>query len=131
MSVKWSICMPSRFDPVFRTLDFASYVHESMPLEILEQMNLKKYVLDSAGGPIQRFIVSRWLRNKDSVAVAKFIPRTSAQRRYARVGESEKCQDLPLLRHVLATLSCNPEGVVRTGLRLCDAYALTPEGWRR
>ena len=25
-----------RFDPVFRTQDFASYVHESMPPEILE-----------------------------------------------------------------------------------------------
>ena len=43
-----------RFDPVFRTQDFASYVHESMPLEILNQMNLKQHVLDAAGGPIQR-----------------------------------------------------------------------------
>ena len=41
-----------RFDPVFRMQDFASYVHESMPLEILEQMNLKQRVLDSAGGPV-------------------------------------------------------------------------------
>ena len=30
-----------RFDPVFRTQDFASYVHESMPLDLLDQMNLK------------------------------------------------------------------------------------------
>jgi NAD(P)H dehydrogenase (quinone) len=29
-----------RFDPVFRTRDFASYVHESMPLEVLDEMNL-------------------------------------------------------------------------------------------
>ena len=61
------------FDPVFRTMDFASYVHESMPLEILEEMNLKQHVLDTAGGPIQRFAVSLWLRDKDSQAVAKFI----------------------------------------------------------
>jgi NAD(P)H dehydrogenase (quinone) len=62
-----------RFDPVFRMQDFASYVHESMPPDVLEQMNLKQRVLDSAGGPIQRFIASRWLRSKDSLAVAKFI----------------------------------------------------------
>ncbi len=62
-----------RFDPVFRTQDFASYVHDSMPVEILDQMDLKQHVLDSAGGPLQRFIAARWLRNKDSVAVAKFI----------------------------------------------------------
>jgi len=54
-------------------LDFASYVHESMPLEILEQMNLKQRVLESAGGPVQRFIASRWLRDKNAVEVAKFI----------------------------------------------------------
>jgi NAD(P)H dehydrogenase (quinone) len=58
------------FDPVFRLADFASYVDESIPLEILEEMNLKRYVLDAAGGPIRRFIASRWLRDKDSVAVA-------------------------------------------------------------
>jgi len=63
----------TRFDPVFRMEDFASYVHESMPLEILEQMNLKQRVLDSAGGPIRRFIASLWLRDKDPLAVAKFI----------------------------------------------------------
>ncbi len=54
-----------RSDPVFRTQDFASYVHESVPL--------KQRVLDSAGGPIQRFIASRWLRNRDTAAIAKFI----------------------------------------------------------
>ena len=62
-----------RFDPVFRMQDFASYVHESMPLEILEQMNLKQRVLSAAGGPIQRFVASIWLRDKDPMAIAKFI----------------------------------------------------------
>ena len=62
-----------RFDPVFRMQDFASYVHESIPLDILERMNLKQRVLESAGGPVQRFIASRWLRNKDAMAVARFI----------------------------------------------------------
>ena len=31
-----------RFNPVFRTQDFASYVHESMPREILDEMNLAR-----------------------------------------------------------------------------------------
>ena len=35
-----------RFDPVFRMRDFASYVHESIPVELLEQMDLKQEVLD-------------------------------------------------------------------------------------
>ncbi len=62
-----------RFDPVFRIQDFASYVHESIPMDILEKMNLKQRVLDSAGGPVRRFLASRWLRNQDARAVARFI----------------------------------------------------------
>ncbi len=35
------------FGPVFRTRDMASYLHEDMPPDILEGMNLKQRVLDS------------------------------------------------------------------------------------
>lgn len=38
-----------RFDPVFRVQDFASYVHEGMPPDILDKMNLKQAVLNAAG----------------------------------------------------------------------------------
>ncbi|MBI1880961.1 MAG: NAD(P)H-dependent oxidoreductase [Chloroflexi bacterium] len=31
-----------RFDPVFRMPDFASYVHENMPMDVLERMNLRQ-----------------------------------------------------------------------------------------
>jgi NAD(P)H dehydrogenase (quinone) len=58
-----------RFDPVFRTADFASYVHESIPKEVLERMNLKKYILGSMRGPIQRFLASLWLRGNDNLTV--------------------------------------------------------------
>ena len=34
------------FDPVFRGMDYASYVHPGMPIEILERMNLRQRVLD-------------------------------------------------------------------------------------
>jgi NAD(P)H dehydrogenase (quinone) len=120
-----------RFDPVFRTQDFASYVHESMPLEILEAMNLKQRVLDSAGGPIQRFIASRWLRNMDTAAVAKFI---HDHRPKDVIGQWEKlkwAEGLTFIApvfwlHFPAILKGWFERVFAYG----DAYALTPEGWR-
>jgi hypothetical protein len=41
------------FDPAFRTRDMASYLHEDMPPDILEAMNLKQRVLDNVpGGPV-------------------------------------------------------------------------------
>ncbi len=119
-----------RFDPVFRTQDFASYVHESMPLEILEQMNLKQRVLDSAGGPIQRFIASRWLQGKDSLAVAKFIHEHRPKDVIAHWEKLKNAQGLAFISpvfwlHFPAILKGWFERVFAYG----DAYALTLEGW--
>jgi len=118
------------FDPVFRTQDFASYVHESMPPDILEQMNLKQRVLDSAGGPIQRFAASLWMRNMDACAVAKFI---HAHRPKDVIEQWEKinnAQGLAFIApvywlHFPAILKGWFERVFAYG----DAYALTPDGW--
>lgn len=120
-----------RFDPVFRMQDFASYVHESMPLEILEQMNLKQRVLDSAGGPIQRFIASRWLRNKDTLEVAKFIHDHRPKDVVAQWEKLKNAQGLAFIApvfwlHFPAILKGWFERVFAYG----DAYALKSEGWR-
>ena len=120
-----------RFDPVFRMQDFASYVHDSMPLEILEQMNLKQRVLDSAGGPLQRFIASRWLRNKDAKAVARFIHAHRPKDVVAQWEKLEKAQGLAFIApvfwlHFPAILKGWFERVFAYG----DAYGLTVEGWR-
>lgn len=118
------------FDPVFRIQDFASYVHEGMPADILEQMNLKQHVLDAAGGPVRRFIASRWLRNKDSVSVAKFIRDHRPKDVIAQWEKVKNAQGLAFIApvfwlHFPAILKGWFERVFSYG----DAYALTPVGW--
>jgi NAD(P)H dehydrogenase (quinone) len=119
------------FDPVFRIQDFASYVHEGMPADILEQMNLKQHVLDAAGGPVRRFIASRWLRNKDTVSVAKFIRNHRPKDVIAQWEKIKNAQGLAFIApvfwlHFPAILKGWFERVFAYG----DAYALTPLGWR-
>jgi NAD(P)H dehydrogenase (quinone) len=119
-----------RFDPVFRMQDFASYVHESMPLEILEQMNLKKDVLDAAGGPVQRFVASLWLRDKDPRAIAKFIHEHRPKDVVAQWEKLKNAEGLAFIApvfwlHFPAILKGWFERVFAYG----DAYALTVEGW--
>jgi NAD(P)H dehydrogenase (quinone) len=118
------------FDPVFRINDFASYVHESMPAEILEEMNLKKYVVDAAGDPIQRFIASHWLRNKDDKTVARFIHTRRPKDVITQWEKLEKAQGLAFISpvfwlHFPAILKGWFERVFAYG----DAYALTVDGW--
>jgi NAD(P)H dehydrogenase (quinone) len=119
-----------RFDPVFRTQDFASYVHESMPLEILDQMNLKQHVLDSAGGPIQRWIASLWLQDKDAPTVAKFI---HSHRRKDVITQWEKVKNAQGLAFIAPVYWCHFPAIMKGWFERVfaygDAYALTPEGW--
>ena len=120
-----------RFDPVFSTQDFASYVHESMPLEILEQMNLKQHVLDSAGGPIQRMIAARWLRDKDAQAVARFI---HSRRPKDVIAQWEKVKNAQGLAFIAPVYWCHFPAIMKGWFERVfsygDAYALTPVGWR-
>jgi NAD(P)H dehydrogenase (quinone) len=120
-----------RFNPVFRAQDFASYVHESMPREILETMNLKQRVLDMACGPIGRFFTSRWLRNKDTVELAKFIHDHRPKDAVAQWEKVKNAQGLAFISpvfwlHFPAILKGWFERVFAYG----EAYALTPAGWR-
>ena len=119
-----------RFNPVFRTQDFASYVHESMPREILDEMNLKQHVLDSAGGPLQRFVASLWLRDKDSPAVARFIHN---HRPRDVIAQWEKVKNAQGLVFIAPVYWCHFPAIMKGWFERVfaygDAYALTPEGW--
>ena len=120
-----------RFDPTFRLEDFASYVHEGMPLDILQQMNLTQGVVDMAGGPIRRFIASRWLRGKDPRAVARFIHDHRPKDAVAQWEKVKRAQGLAFIApvfwlHFPAILKGWFERVFTYG----DAYALKAEGWR-
>jgi NAD(P)H dehydrogenase (quinone) len=110
--------------------DFASYVNERMPIALLDEMNLKQQVLDSAGGPIQRFIASRWLRNKDTLTVAKFIHDHRPKDVIAQWEKVKNAQGLVFIAptfwlHFPAILKGWFERVFAYG----DAYELTPVGW--
>ncbi len=120
-----------RFDPVFRTMDFASYVHDSMPREILDTMNLKQRVLDSAGGPLQRFAASLWLRGKGSPEIARFIHQHRPKDVIAQWEKVNAADGLVFIspvfwNHFPAILKGWFERVFAYG----DAYGLTPDGWR-
>jgi len=119
-----------RFDPVFRLEDFASYVHESMPLEILERMNLRERILDVAGGPVRRWLAGQWLRGKDARALARFIHDHRPKDVTAQWEKVRSADGLAFIApvfwlHFPAILKGWFERVFSYG----DAYALTMEGW--
>ncbi len=97
---------------------------------VINRMNLKKYVLDSMRGPLQRFLVARWLRGKDNVSLAKFIHEHRPKDVVAQWEKINQAQGLAFIAPVFwlgfpAILKGWFERVFSYG----DAYALTAEGW--
>jgi NAD(P)H dehydrogenase (quinone) len=119
------------FHPVFRERDLASYVHEDMPPEILESMNLKQRVVESVpGGPVGRFVAARRLRDRTPAEIAKLIrahrPR-DAREQWEKVAAADGLAFIaPVFwLHFPAILKGWFERVFAYG----TAYALTREGW--
>ncbi len=118
------------FDPVFRVQDFASYVHESIPADILEEMNLKEQALDSAGGPLRRLIAARLLRDKTPAEVARFI-RTHGPKDAA--AQREKVMAAEALAFIAPVFWLGFPAILKGWFERVfsygSAFALTREGW--
>ena len=119
------------FDPVFRTRDFANYVHEDMPPDILEAMDLRQRVLDTVpGGPVGRFLAARRLRGMSPPQIAKLIrehgPKDSREQ-WQKVAAADALVFIAPVYwlHFPAILKGWFERVFSYG----GAYALTREGW--
>ena len=119
------------FDPVFRQRDMATYLHEGMPPEVLESMNLReRFVENVPGGPIGRLVASRWARDKTPQQLAKFIrehaPKDAREQWQKVAGADGLAFIAPVFwLHFPAILKGWFERVFAYG----SAYALSPEGW--
>jgi NAD(P)H dehydrogenase (quinone) len=118
------------FDPVFRVPDFASYVHDSMPADVLESMDLKARARSSARGPLRRAAVSWLLRGKTPREIAKIIHDHRPADARAQWEKVKRAQGLAFIAPVFwlgfpAILKGWFERVFAYG----DAYALTSDGW--
>ena len=120
-----------RFDPVFRTRDFASYIDESMPLEMLEQMDLMKSIMDFCGGPAQRIVAKAWLKGKTPLELVRIIRKQMPKDVVAQQKRLARAEGLAFISpnywmNFPAILKGWFERVFSPGF----AYSLTPEGWR-
>ena len=120
-----------RFDPVFRTRDFASYIPESIPPDLLERMDLRQRIMENAGGPLRRLGASILTRNKDPYELVKLIRSQMPKDVLAHQRQLKEAEALAFISPVYwmafpSILKGWFERVFTPGF----AYDLTPEGWR-
>jgi NAD(P)H dehydrogenase (quinone) len=119
------------FDPVFRQRDLASYLHEDIPADILEGMDLRRQLVENApGGPVGRLVASRWARDRTPQQLAKFIrghaPK-DAREQWQKVAAADGLAFIaPVFwLHFPAIMKGWFERVFAYG----SAYALSHDGW--
>jgi len=120
------------FDPVLRAHDAPSWMDENVPQDILDRANVKQELLDSAGGPLRRFLVKRWIGDKDARAIIRAL---RDQRRPKDVLEQQR-----RVAHADALVFISPvwfvgfpailKGWFDRVFTLGFAFGLSEDGWR-
>jgi NAD(P)H dehydrogenase (quinone) len=120
-----------RFDPVFSARDTPNWIDESVPPDLLVQMRVKQSVLDSAGGPLRRFLVKRRIREMDDREIIGMLrehrPRdvTAQQEKVARAEALAFISPLYFVGFPAIL-----KGWIERVFTLGFAFGLKPEAWR-
>jgi NAD(P)H dehydrogenase (quinone) len=115
-----------KFNPVLSVRDFSNWIGADTPVNILKSM-----LLHNSGGPIQRFFAERWLRNKDSKAIARLVrwlrPRDVVKQQQKVAG----AQGLAIIYPVwFVGMPAILKGWIERVFTYGFAFSLAQEGWK-
>jgi NAD(P)H dehydrogenase (quinone) len=114
------------FNPVFTRRDYPAWVDEKFPLDALKNM-----ILESSGGPMQRFLLKPWLRNKDAATLVKFIRKFKPGDVIEQQKKITRAQGLAILFPVwFVGMPAILKGWIERVFTYSFAYSLNPEGWQ-
>lgn len=120
-----------RFDPVFTSRDTPNWIDESVPMDMLERANLKQRLLDSSRGPLQRFLLKRWLRDKGPLDIVRLMRQQKPKDIVAHQEKVAQAQGLAFIAPVyFVGFPAILKGWIERVFTLGFAFGLTPEGWR-
>jgi NAD(P)H dehydrogenase (quinone) len=120
-----------KFNPVFQDMDSAFFVDEDMPKDLFQQMDMRKMIIELAGGPIKRFVAKWYIKNKSDAELIKLI---NSQKPKDVLIQQKKVADADVLviitqvfwMHFPAIVKGWMERVLTYGF----AYKLNENGWK-
>ena len=120
-----------RFNPVFQDKDFAFFVDEDLPDEIFRKMDMRKMIIELAGGPLKRLVAKWYIKNKTDKELIKLI---NSQKPKDVLKQQKKVAEADVLvfitqvfwMHFPALVKGWMERVLTYGF----AYKLNEEGWK-
>jgi NAD(P)H dehydrogenase (quinone) len=121
----------TKFNPIFQDMDSAFFVDEDMPKELFEQMDMRKMIIELAGGPVRRVIAKWYIKNKSDDELKKLI---NSQKPKDVLEQQKKVSEADVLviitqvfwMHFPALVKGWMERVLTYGF----AYRLNENGWK-
>jgi NAD(P)H dehydrogenase (quinone) len=120
------------FDPVLRGADGPNWIDDSVPDDVLANMNVKSSLIMSAGGPLRRILARLWIGNRNARQIIQKL-------RSAGGPADVKAQQEKIARaEALAIISpiyfvgfpAILKGWIDRVFSLGFAFGFTPEAWR-
>jgi NAD(P)H dehydrogenase (quinone) len=119
------------FDPVFRARDMPNWIDESIPSDLIDRVHLKQSVLDSAGGPLSRFLVKRALRDKDDMGIIRMLREHGPEDVAAQQEKVARAEALAFISPLyFVGFPAILKGWIERVFTLGFAFGLKPEAWR-
>ncbi len=120
----------TKFNPIFQSMDSAFFADPDMPAGLFQQMNIRKMIVDLAGGPLKQMVARWYIKNKTDQDLLKLI---NAQRPKDVLVQQEKVREADVLAiitqvfwmHFPALVKGWMERVLTYGF----AYKLNEKGW--
>jgi NAD(P)H dehydrogenase (quinone) len=120
-----------KFNPVFQDMDYAFFVDKDLPKDVFQSINMRKMIVELAGGPVKKFIAKMYIRNKTDDDLINLI---SSQKPKDVLKQQKKVAEADVLvfitqvfwMHFPALVKGWMERVLTYGV----AYKLDERGWK-
>jgi NAD(P)H dehydrogenase (quinone) len=121
----------AKFNPVFQDRDFSFFVDEEIPKDILQQMDLRRTIIELAGNPVKRFIAKWWIKNKSDEAIIKLI---ASQKPKDVLFQQKKVAEADVLVFITQVFWMHFPAIVKGWMERVltygFAYKLNEHGWK-
>lgn len=120
------------WNPVLSDRDSADWVDGDVPDDVIQHMNVRSSVLDSAHNPVRRLLVKQWMGDKSDREILRAIhaegpPRDVAIQQEKVAAADALCFIAPIY---FVGFPAILKGWVERVFSLGFAFNLGPEGWR-
>lgn len=120
-----------KFNPVLQDMDSSFFVDDQMPEELFHQMDMRKMIVELAGGPVKRAIARFYIKNKTDKELIRLI---GSQKPRDVLEQQKKVADADILVFITQVIWMHfpalVKGWMERVLTYGFAYRLNNEGWK-